>query len=69
MRYLKGDFANDFIPLIPIELIIRFEHSRLFFLVKCMRILKSLHILDIKVFTKVVKNYYHTDSHTISDDL
>ena len=47
----------DLIPLIPITEIFTFHKLRFFFLVKCMRIVKSLDLLNTKSFMDTVKKY------------
>ena len=58
IKYIKGNFLLDLIPLIPFTSITEFTGSRLFFLIKTIRILKSLNILDQQYFMKAVKMYY-----------
>ena len=50
---------NDLIPLVPLTLLFHFRYSRLFFLVKCIRISKSMKLLDTKAFMKSVKVYFN----------
>ena len=66
LKYLHDNLIIDLIPIIPYELIFEFNHSRLFFMIKCIRIQKSLHFLDVKTFTKNVKSYFHTDTGTVN---
>ena len=47
----------DLIPLIPFTEIFTFHKLRFFFLVKCMRIVKSLDLLNTKSFMDTVKKY------------
>ena len=50
---------QDLIPLVPLTLMFHFNCSRLFFLVKCIRISKSMKLLDTKAFMRSVKSYFN----------
>jgi hypothetical protein len=59
MRYFKSnDMIRDLITLIPFTMIVKFKNSRLLFLLKCIRISKSMKLLDTSAFMKSVKNYF-----------
>jgi hypothetical protein len=51
IRYLKGDFLIDFIPLIPITLLIPHQHEypdvKLFYLVKVIRLRRGLRVFNV----------------------
>ena len=53
-RYASNEMIWDLIPLIPFTLFAKFKHSRLLFLVKTIRIKKSLSLLDTKKFNKIM---------------
>jgi hypothetical protein len=43
MRYLRGEFLKDFIPIIPLQLLtLNNGDERLFFIIKIMRLIKGL---------------------------
>jgi hypothetical protein len=48
----------DMVPLFPFTLIFSHKYSRLYFLIKCIRIKKCYHLLDTKKFNKIVKDQY-----------
>jgi hypothetical protein len=50
LRYLKTKFAYDLIPLIPFNMVFHFRYSRVFYLVKCMRLLDTFQVLDTGKF-------------------
>jgi hypothetical protein len=59
MRYLRGDFFIDFLLLIPVNAILSFRYSRLFFLVKCYRIIGVFALIKQEVLMSHVKAYYN----------
>lgn len=42
LRYLKGEFWKDFIPIIPLQMIDLGGDERLFYIIKIMRLIKGL---------------------------
>ena len=50
-RYAYNEMVYDLIPLIPFTMFLKFKHSRLLFLIKTIRIKKSLSLLDTKKFS------------------
>ena len=53
MRYLKGDFLMDLIPLLPLTLIVTKEHklSKLLYCIKVIRVLSGFRVFDThKIF-------------------
>jgi len=54
MRYAQNEMFFDLIPLIPFQFIFFFKYSRLFFVIKCFRIKKSMALLDTGKFMEVV---------------
>lgn len=60
MNYLKGHFVYDFIPILPLGELIKFEggYQRLFYLIKIIRIGKGLVIFTTQNIMSVFKNYY-----------
>ena len=60
MNYLKGRFIYDFIPILPLGELIKFEggYERLFYLIKIIRIGKGLVIFTTQNIMSVFKNYY-----------
>lgn len=42
MRYLKGPFLKDFIPIIPFQLIDLNGDERFFYIIKIMRLIQGL---------------------------
>ena len=57
-RYLSGNFLFDFVTIIPLAFIFRFEFSRLFIIIKCLRLIKLKNFLDIKSLMRRVKGIY-----------
>lgn len=49
-RYASNEMMWDLIPLVPFAMFLKFKHSRLLFLIKTIRIKKSLSLLDTKKF-------------------
>ena len=58
MRYLRGEFWTDFIPIIPLQALPLNGYERLFFLIKIMRLIKGLQIFDVAQLMKVIKKSY-----------
>ena len=56
-RYIKNEMMFDMVPLFPFTLMFKHKYSRLYFLIKCIRIKKCYQLLDTKKFNKVVKNW------------
>jgi hypothetical protein len=52
LRYLKGGFIEDAIPLIPWNWFVKFKYSRIFFLIKCFRLKETFDLLDTGKFMK-----------------
>lgn len=51
LNYLKTDFINDIIPLIPLQLLKLHNHREyLFYLIKVMRMVKGFKIYDVGLF-------------------
>ena len=57
INYVKTDMVYDLIPLIPLTEIFHFEYCRLFYLFKCIRISKSLDLLNTKSFMDAIKKF------------
>ena len=55
MRYAQNGMVRDLIPLIPFNMFLTFRYSKLFYFIKCMRIVKSIGLLDSKRFMFIVK--------------
>jgi hypothetical protein len=56
MNYLNGNFTREIIPLIPLHLIkLPLNLQNLFYLIKTIRLLKCINILDIPKIMKKVK--------------
>lgn len=47
----------DLIPLVPLNRIFVFHYSRLFYFIKCIRLRKTLDLLDTQKFMKKVQNF------------
>lgn len=59
IRYLKGQFLYDFIPLIPLQaLSLRGQKERLFFVIKIIRLLNGFKIFQVAKIMKVIKSHY-----------
>lgn len=59
IRYFKTEFFYDLIPIIPFPIIFgeQSNTSKLFFLMKCLRILNGIKLFDIKRITEIYKEY------------
>ena len=57
-KYLNTNFIFDFLPLIPFRFIFDFKYSRLFYLIKCMRLEQFFDVLDTSNFMRMVKSFY-----------
>lgn len=57
--YLKGDFAIDFIAILPLQ-IINMKRNRhyLFLLMKCIRLKKGLRMMEVSSIMKQIKLIY-----------
>ena len=51
----------DLITLIPFGMLFNFRYSRLFFLIKCTRLLKSLSILNPSAAMDAIKKFFKKD--------
>lgn len=58
-RYLRTEFLSDFIPLIPLQiLVMKNNRQNLFFLIKFSRLIKGLRFFDVpKMMTYIKKKY------------
>lgn len=61
VNYIKTDFLFDLVPLLPLELF-DFQESKLFFLLKLIRIRKGNGILSVNKIICAVKKYYQQKS-------
>lgn len=68
LRYLKGGFIEDAIPLIPWNWFVKFKYSRIFFLIKCFRLKETFDLLDTGKFMKQVKRIFEKKLDKICDD-
>ena len=59
MRYLKGLFILDFIPILPLPFIFGYESNitKLFYVIKCIRIVRGIQMFNIKTFMQIIKDY------------
>ena len=58
MRYIKGNFWYDFLPLIPLTYINLNGDQRLFYIIKILRLVIGLQILKVpKIMEKIKKIY------------
>ena len=69
MRYAQNEMVYDLIPLIPFQFIFFFKYSRLFFVIKCFRIKKSMALLDTSKFMEIVKPIYQNRLEKACNDL
>ena len=60
MRYLKGEFLKDFIPIIPLQMVKMGDNGdeRLFYLIKIMRLIKGLQVFDVANIMEIIKKQY-----------
>ena len=58
MRYLKGNFVYDFFPLLPFTYIPLNGFERLFYLIKIIRLVIGLQILDVPRIMEKIKKIY-----------
>jgi hypothetical protein len=59
MRYYNNGMIYDLIPLVPLNRIFQFKYSRLLYFIKCIRIFKTLNLLDTQLFMKKVQSFSH----------
>jgi len=55
-RYLHGNFIFDIITLFP--LFLRFRFSRLFVLIKCLRLMNLKEALNVNLVMAEIKGFY-----------
>lgn len=58
LRYLKGEFYKDFIPIIPLQLLDLGGDERLFYVIKIMRLIKGLQVFDVAQIMVIIKKQY-----------
>jgi hypothetical protein len=58
LRYLKGEFYKDFIPIIPLQLLDFGGDERLFYIIKIMRLIKGLQVFDVAQIMVIIKKQY-----------
>jgi hypothetical protein len=68
LRYVKGEFKFDLLPLIPFNFIWHFQYSRLFYLIKCIRLLETFEVLDTGKFMKHIKIFFQKRLEQICKD-
>lgn len=56
-RYAKNEMIYDLIPLLPLQLI-HHKYSRLYFLIKCLRVKKSMNLLSTAEFMRFIHVIY-----------
>ena len=57
-RYLKGEFLIDFIPLVPIPLMLNlhtFPDGKLFYLLKIVRLKRGLEVFNVQAWIRGLK--------------
>jgi hypothetical protein len=59
-RYYKNEMIYDMIPLFPFNRFFQFKYSRLFYFIKCIRLIKCMNLLDTQLFMKNVQGISHT---------
>ena len=60
MKYLKGDFIFHMIPIMPINWLGNFgDNTKLFYIIKCLRIKQANELLDPRLWYGQVKDRYH----------
>jgi len=67
-RYANNEMMFDLIPLIPFTLFLRFKYSRLLFIIKSIRIKKSVKLLDTKKFIEIVKEFFDQELEKVCKD-
>jgi len=60
MRYLKSGFIFDLLPLIPINWVLHFKYSHIFYIIKVIRLLDTFELLDTSRFMSHVKKFYES---------
>jgi len=61
INYLNTGFIYHFLPLIPFTLFLKFEYSRFFYVIKCLR-LRNTSELSSRNFMKEVRKYYRVQT-------
>lgn len=60
-NYLKGNFALDFIPLVPLQFIdLPGGKERLFIVIKLIRIFNGIKVFKVRSIMSYIENYFHT---------
>jgi hypothetical protein len=67
-RYANNEMMFDLIPLVPFTLFLRFKYSRLLFIIKTIRIKKSVKLLDTKKFVEIVKEFFDQELQKVCQD-
>ena len=57
-RYLRGNFALDFIPLIPIPSIFNFHGHQHMYIIKCIRIINGFSLFNVRKMMGDIRSYY-----------
>ena len=59
INYFKGRFLFDAVTIIPFaKMFHRLQLSRLFYVIKCLRLQKGFYLLDTAKFKQTVRGYY-----------
>lgn len=57
-RYLRGQFAFDFIPLIPIASVFEFHGDNHLYIIKCIRVINCFALFDIRLIMADVRKIF-----------
>lgn len=59
MRYLKGDFLIDLLPLLPLHLMLNewIIPDKMFFFIKCIRVFTVIKAFDVQVIYQIAIEY------------
>jgi hypothetical protein len=69
LRYLKSQFIWDLLPLIPFNWVLHFQYSRLFYLVKVIRLIETFALLtDNKGFMNIIKKFFESRLKKVCED-
>lgn len=69
LRYLKGEFYKDFIPIIPLQMLNFGGDEKLFYIIKIMRLIKGLQVFDVAQIMVIIKKQYQKKlDHIIEND-
>ena len=68
LNLYRTEFLYNLIPLIPLPHMLKFKYSRFLYLIKCIRLGKTMEMLDIKKFMGEIRLYISKNLDAICQD-